>query len=127
MVIMSLKNKGNGLTDISALSLKKNAQIFLVHMAFLYNLSIEKVTYPNGLKVACVCPAFKSGAKDSVDNYQPISNLPIISKVFEKLTLIRLISFVKHYNLSSDCQFGFREGRSIIQAAIRLTTFITNA
>ena len=127
MVIMSLKNKGNGLNDISALSLKKNAQIFSVHMAFLYNLSIERVTYPNGLKVACVCPDFKSGAKDSVDNYRPISNLPIISKVFEKLTLIRLISFVKRYNLLSDCQFGFREGRSITQAAIRLTTFITNA
>ena len=44
MVIMSLKNKGNGLNDISALSLKKNAQIFSVHITFLYNLSIEKVT-----------------------------------------------------------------------------------
>ena len=127
LVIMSLKNKGNGLNDISALTLKMNAQSFSVHMAFLYNLSIEKVTYPNRMKVACVIPAFKSGSKESVDNYRPISNLPIMSKVFEKLTLKRLTSFVNHFNLLSDCQFGFRQGRSITQAAVRLTTFITQA
>ena len=127
MVIMSLKNKGNGLNDISALTLKINAHSFSVHISFLYNLSIEKVTYPTGMKVACVIPSFKSGPKDSVDNYRPISNLPIMSKVFEKLTLKRLTSFVNHFNLLSDSQFGFRQGRSITQAAIRLTTFITQA
>ena len=127
MVIMSLKNKGNGLNDLSVLSLKINAQIFSTHISFLYNLSIEKETFPNSAKVACVIPAFKTGLKDSVDNYRPISNLPILSKVFEKLTLNRLTSFINRCELLSDCQFGFRQGRSITQAAVRLTSFITQA
>ena len=127
MVIKSLKNKGNGLNDISVQTLKINAQRFSVQISFLYNFSIEKVTYPTGMKVACVIPSFKSGSRDSIDNYRPISNLPVMSKVFEKLTLKRLTSFVNHYNLLSDSQFGFRQGRSITQAAIRLTTFITQA
>ena len=79
------------------------------------------------MKVACVIPGHKSGPRDLVDNYRPISNLPILSKAFEKLTLIRLTSFVNHCELLSDSQYGFRQGRSITQAAIRLTTFITQA
>ena len=127
VVIMSLKNKGNGRNDISVVSLKMNAQIFSVHLAFLYNLSVDKMTYPNTMKVACVIPGHKSGCKDSIDNYRPISNLPVLSKVFEKLTLKRLTSFVNRYELLSDSQYGFRQGRNITQAAIKLTTFITQA
>ena len=123
-IIMSLKNKGNGLYDISVLVLKSNLQVFSDHVSQLYNHSIDTVTYPGLLKNARVVLGHKAGTKDEIDNYRPISNLPVLSKIFEKLTLSRLISFVKRFNLLSDCQFGFREGRNITQAAIKLTTAI---
>ena len=74
-----------------------------------------------------MAPAHKKGSKSLIDNYRPISNLHLMSKVFEKLTLNRLVSFVNRFNLLSDAQYGFRQGRSTTQAAIRLTTFITNS
>ena len=48
-------------------------------------------------------------------------------KVFEKLTLRRLAIFVDKYSLLSDFQFGFRKGRNITQAAIKLACYMTTA
>ena len=126
-VIKSLKNKGSGVNDIGIVTLKNNKNIFSQHITFLYNFSIDKETFPDSLKVASVAPGHKKGPKDQIDNYRPISNLPLMSKVFEKLTLIRLISFVNMYNILTDAQYGFRRGRNTTQAAIRLITFITKS
>ena len=124
-VIKSLKNKGSGINDISIVTLKNNNQVFSQHIEFLYNLSIDKETFPDSLKVAGVVPGHKKGTKDQIDNYRPISNLPLMSKVFEKLTLIRLLSFINMYGILTDAQYGFRRGRNTTQAAVRLTNFIT--
>ena len=126
-IIKSLKNKGSGINDISIVTLKNNNHIFSQHISFLYNISIDTETFPDSLKVACVAPGHKKGSKDQIDNYRPISNLPLVSKVFEKLTLIRLVSFINFYNLLTDAQYGFRQGRNTTQAAVRLTTFITKS
>ena len=126
-IIKSLKNKGNGLHDISVFVIKKYLEIFSEHMAQLYNYSIFTVTYPDLLKNARVVLGFKSGVKDNIDNYRPISNLPLLSKIFEKLTLARLLSFINRYALMNESQFGFREGRDTTQAAVKLTTHIVKA
>ena len=126
-VIKSLKNKGNGINDIGIMTLKNNNNVFSQHITFLYNLSIDRDTFPDSLKVACVVPGHKKGPKDQIDNFRPISNLPLVSKVFEKLTLNRLISFINRYKLLADTQYGFRQGRSTTQAAVRLTTYITTS
>ena len=123
-IIRSLKNKGNGLHDISVLVLKSNLPIFSDHVSQLYNHSIDTMTYPGLMKNARVVLGHKAGSREEIDNYRPISNLPVLSKVFEKLTLNRLLSFVNRFNLLSECQFGFREGRDITQAAIKLTTAV---
>ena len=127
LVIRSLKNKGTGLRDLSIISLKNNEQIFSTHLSVLYNLSIDKETYPDLMKNACITPVHKSGSKDNIDNFRPISNLPVLSKVFEKLTLNRLRSFIEKYRILNDSQYGFRPGRSISQAATRLTSLITHS
>ena len=126
-IISSLKNKGNGLCDLSVSCIKNNSVQFSNHFAFLYNYSLEKESFPDLLKIAQVAAGHKSGTIDNIDNYRPISNLPIISKIFEKLTLKRLISFAERYTLISDCQFGFQKGRDINQAVIKLTSIITKA
>ena len=126
-VIRSLKNKGNGMHDISVLTIKKNLSIFSDHVTLLYNYSVETMTFPTMLKIARVVLGHKSGSKENIDNYRPISNLPVLSKIFEKLTQNRLLSFTNRCKLLSDSQFGFREGRDITQAAIKLTTTIVKA
>ena len=126
-VLNTLKNTSNGVHEVGVACIKNNSHIFAVHITLLYNHSIKKVTFPKLLKVARVVPGYKSGPKNIIDNYRPISNLPVFSKVFEKLTLRRYLSFVDHCSLLSDSQFGFRKGRNITQAAVTLLTHVTNA
>ena len=126
-IIKRLKNKGNVILDISVQSLKHNARLLSPHIMVLYNLSVDKQCYPKRLKVARVLPGYKSGPKDDIDNYRPISNLPVFSKIFEKLTLSRMLPFIDKHGLLSDSQYGFRKGKSITHAAIKLTTTIVDA
>ena len=111
-LIRKLKNKGNVIFDINPLLLKDNIYIYIFseHILILYNLSIEICIFPNPLKIARVTPVFKSRELDNVDNYRPISSLPVLLKLFERLTLNRMLSFVYAKNILSTSQFGFRKG-----------------
>ena len=127
VIIKGLKNKGNKIVDISPLVLKKHTIQFSLHFSVLYNISIDKKEYPDTLKKARVTPIHKAGANDSMDNYRPISVLPTISKVFEKLTLNRMERFIDAHSLLTPCQFGYRWGRSTTHAIITLLTYIQAA
>ena len=59
----------------------------------IVNSSIDNATFPDILKVATVIPVFKLGSSTDVNNYRPISILPLLSKIFEKCICNRLSSF----------------------------------
>ena len=69
---------------------------------------IEQRCFPESLKLSKVIPIFKSGAKCDLSNYRPISLLLVISKVFEKLISIRVMSFTEKHSILSPTQYGFR-------------------
>ena len=54
-----------------------------------------------------VVPIFKSGDKTDINNYRPISLLPVIAKVFERLLYNRVQTFIEKRILSTT-QYGFR-------------------
>ena len=54
-------------------------------------------------------PIFKSGDKKDMSNYRPVSVLPCLSKVFERVVYNRLIDFKDKHNILIECQFGFRK------------------
>ena len=67
---------------------------------------------PTEWKVAKVLPLFKPGSTPEIDNYTPISILPILSKILEKKVHKQLVSHLESQNLLFDYQFGFRSNRS---------------
>ena len=69
--------------------------------------------FPDGLKVARVVPIYKAGSKKNVNNYRPISVLPSLSKLFEKLLLSKLLSFLDKHQVINSNQYGFRKKRFI--------------
>ena len=123
-ILKKLKNKGSKVLDIHPSIIKDNIINFSTHFAKLYNLSLVKFDFPDLLKIARVSPGYKSGKPDIIDNYRPISALPVFSKVFERLTLNRIESFVSRYNILTNCQFGFRKGCSTTQAVVRLVSLV---
>ena len=82
---------------------------------------------PSELKLANVIPLFKANDPYSLTNYRPISILPIISKILEKLVHKRLIQFINKFKLLNNNQFGFRENHSTDSALSLLNFQITRA
>ena len=83
-----------------------------------FNQSLEDASFPGELKIADVIPAHKKGSKTEKENYRPISLLPPLSKVFEKLIEKQLNSFME--NRLSKYLCGFRKGHSTQHALLRL-------
>ena len=77
--------------------------------------------FPERLKLAKVIPVFKKGDSKSINNYRPISLLPVISKVLEQIIVNQLSQYFEENKLFHDNQYGFRTGLSTEYATIELT------
>ena len=77
--------KATQYSDLPVKILKENSDIFGEYICDFFNECVDKVTFPSILKHANITPVFKKGYKGSNDNYRPVSILPVISKIFEKL------------------------------------------
>ena len=90
--------------------MKENVDFFAEHICRQFNETICSSKFPATFKFANVTPVFKKGNQNQKDNYRPISILPIISKIFEKLICRQLSN---HFdNIFSKFQCGFRKGFS---------------
>ena len=78
------------------------------------------------LKIAKVIPIHKKDDKTQINNYRPISLLPAISKILEKIVYKRLLSFLTINNIITLSQFGFRKNHSTDFAIIQLLDKITD-
>ena len=76
--------------------------------------------FPDKLKIAKVIPLFKKGGKSILSNYRPISLLPSISKLFEKVIYQQLYKYFEDSNLFYESQYGFRKGHSTELASLEL-------
>lgn len=120
--ILSLKSSAaTGWDGISSLFLKMSVDILSKPLATICNLCFQEGKFPDDLKKSVVIPIFKSGDSDCITNYRPISLLPTVSKVIEKLINKRLKSYLEKNNILAANQYGFRTNKST-EDAIRLVT-----
>ena len=103
--------------------LKLNTILYIKPLTHLVNSSINKGIFSDELNIAKVIPSFKSGNKESIENYRPIS----ILSVFTKVMYNHLINFVDKNNILYKYQFGFRRQHSTNHAVITLVEKNTNA
>ena len=82
-------------------------------LATIYNESLENGVVPGEWKAANVSPIFNSGDKISVNNYRPISILPVVAKAFEKLVHQHIYLYLQKHKSLHQAQSGFRQGHTI--------------
>ena len=70
----------------------------------IFNQSLNTGIFPEKLKIAKVIPIHNKGSLDDISNYRPISLLPSISKILEKLIFKRLSTYLNKHKLSYDSQ-----------------------
>ena len=107
--IDSLKNKNSsGHNKITSTFLKNIKSAVVQPLSILINKSLETGIVPDKLKLAKVIPIYKSKDKELLNNYRPISLLPTISKIMEKLVHKRLYNFMHSQSVLYPGQYGFR-------------------
>ena len=85
----------------------------------ILSLSVECRTNHNDRKT-------KKKIQDDIASYRPISLLPILSKILEKIILQRLTHIIDNSKLIPSHQFGFRKKHGTIEQAHRLVNIIHN-
>ena len=126
-VITNLKNSAPGWDGYQAQILKKIKHTILRSILHICNLSFSTGVFPLELKLANVVPLYKSGDDMVYTNYRPVSILPIVSKIIERLMYNRLLSFLNKHKVLYDYQFGFRQKYSTYMALLTLVDRVSNA
>ena len=125
-VISSLNNSSAGYDELPPFVAKSCVDGF-EPITYMVSESLRVGICPLELKIAKVVPVFKSGDPRLFTNYRPISVLPFLSKVFEKIVYNYLFDFICDNNILYDYQFGFRPKHSTQQAIITLFDNITKS
>jgi hypothetical protein len=107
--------------------LKDGDSILRSPLSALFGRIYEKKEIPEQWKVAKIIPLHKKGNKQDVANYRPISNLCLVSKVFEKLIQKRLekIGEENNVDITGKQQHGFKKNRSTITAGLTIQSIIS--
>ena len=113
--------KATGTDKISSKIIKIAAPVISDSVTHIFNQSIAQSFFPDEWKIARVVPLFKSGERNLSENYRPISVLPVIRKILERIMYDQLYKYLTEAGILSDCQFGFRKSHSTTAALLDCT------
>ena len=114
-------NKATGIDKISCKIIKIAAPAISDSLTFIFNQALTLSSFPNEWKMARVIPLYKNGQRNIPGNYRPISVLPAISKIMERIMYDQLYNYLTKFELLSDSQFGFRKSHSTATALLDCT------
>ena len=115
------RSAAEGIDGISVSMLKKSLTTILKALQQIFNTSQLSGVFPIAWKHAIVAPIHKKGDLFDLSHYRPISLLPIMSKVFEKLANAQLRDYLNTNNIIHEAQHGFRQLRNCQTALLQLT------
>ena len=114
-------NKATGIDKISCKIIKIAAPAISDSLTFIFNQAITLSSFPNEWKMARVIPLYKNSQRNIPGNYRPISVLPAISKIMERIMYDQLYNYLTKFELLGDSQFGFRKSHSTATALLDCT------
>ena len=112
------RKKASQATDIPVKIIKENKYVISFYVFHNFNNALSSCSFSTALKYANAWPAFKKDDKTDKENYRPISILPNLSKVYERLMYDQMYHFFDQ--IFSKLQCGFRKGFSAEQCLIHM-------
>ena len=120
--LSSMKNKNSaGLDGFTNKIIRICAPYIADTLTFIYNLCLSQNVFPLAFKHAKVVPLYKSGDREDVNNYRPISLLSSLSKPLERHIFHHISKFTETNKLFHDKQSGFRTRHSCHSALSRMS------
>ena len=86
----------------------------------IINNCIKDNNFPKMWKIARISPMPKVKVPIKPSDYRPISVLPVLSKVFERIILNRVKQFIDKHEVYQSTQSGYRKGHSCITVLLKL-------
>ena len=111
-------SQGFGMDNISRFFLKKSMPILANGLCQIFNMSFSTGQFPDSWKVARVTPIYKDSSSSENSNYRPISVLPVVSRLFEKLIYDQLYTYLSNNHLLFTRQSGFRLFHSVLTSLL---------
>ena len=114
--------KATGLDTVSARLLRECFDLISDSLGLIFNRSIETSIFPDEWKSARITPLYKKcGNRSDPSNYRPISIIPVVAKVFERIVYDQVYRYLTEYKLLCCYQSGFRTLHSTVTALIEAT------
>ena len=108
-----MKTKSCELDSQPTSVLKKALPYVIDTITSIMNISLEQGVFPDSWKIAIIKPLLKKLGLDLINsNYRPVSNLPFLSKVLEKIVLARSKNCCDRHNLIPSFQSAYRPKHS---------------
>ena len=114
-------HKAHGHDDTSMRMIKICGKSILKPLILLFENSTKLSYYPEIWKKSNIVPVHKKNDKQVVNNYRPISLLPIFGKIFEKIIFNRIYNFISGENLLIHNHSGFRPFDSCVNQLLSIT------
>lgn len=120
--------KAPGYDLITGKALQELPEVGFTFINQLFNAVACREHFPSQWKVAQIILIPKPGKpQELVTSYRPISLLPTLSKVFEKVLLKRINKIINRNTLIPAHQFGFRNNHSTVEQINRVYQFARDA
>ena len=115
--LKKLKNgKSTGLFHMPNKALNIAKDLIATSLADIFNACIETEVFTDDLKISKVMPTFKSERKDDLNDYRPITLLPTVARVMERLIYKQIYDYFNTEKLLNKNQWGFRSLHSTVLA-----------
>ena len=96
--------------DIPVKIIKPHKDIFSYFIHHNFNNPVYSSVFPSEMKKADIIPIHKKKSKFDIENYRPVSILPVLSKIYERCMFDQMYSYFNQ--ILSKHQCGFRQGHS---------------
>ena len=120
-------NKAHGPDKISVNMIKLCGQHLCVPLKIIFDNILETGIFPDQWKEANLTPVHKKNDKQLIANYRPISLLPILAKVYERIIFKNMYNYLISNNLITKNQSGLRPGDSVVNQLLSIVHDIHTA
>ena len=111
---MKCPSKSCSLDSMPTWLVKQHLPVLTPILTKIVNNSLSSGSFPSGLRRAIITPILKKAFldKNTLGNYRPVSNLPFVGKLIEKVVSVQVSDYLSSNDLSDPYQSAYTRARS---------------